>query len=452
MATSGGSGVLLRCLLPARAHPRAERGASIPSRVVRPSKPRLLRRFGPGLIAGAADNDPSSIAMYAQAGAQQGFAIGWTMLATLPLLAAIQEVSARIGCATGRGIAGNLRRYYPVMPLRGIVALLFVANTLTIAADLGVMGQTLAMSARGWPALYAIGLGVFSVVLQQRLQYTRYVSFLKWLTLSLLAYVAVLATIHPAWPEVLRGIVAPTLHRDFGFWSTMVAVMGSTISPALLLWQSSQEAEDARSRRDRGPTPRAVRRAADRIRLDTWIGAGYSNFVGLAIMISAAATLHAAGVTRIGTALDVARSLEPLAGRFAAELFALGIVGTGLLAVPVLAGSAAYALGESLTWRTGLKYRPGEAKAFYGTVAVATILGALLNLSPIDPMNALYWSAILNDVVSVPLMAMVMSMGAAPRIVGDLAAPAVLKAAGWTATGVMAAGPIAMLLSSMGLL
>lgn len=452
MADTSGSGGTLRCLLRARARVAANSVLRIPSRVVRPSKPRLLRRFGPGLIAGAADNDPSSIAMYAQAGAQQGFAIGWTMLASFPLLAAIQEVSARIGCATGKGIAGNLRQYYPAALLTALVILVFVANTLTIAADHGVMGQTLATLARGAPALYAAGLGILSVSLQQRLQYTRYVSFLKWLTLSLLSYVAVLAAIHPSWSAVAQGVIVPTLHSDFGFWSTMVTVMGSTISPALLLWQSSQEAEDARARRNRRLTRRAVRRAEERIRLDTWIGAGYSNSVGLAIIISTAATLRTAGITHINTAIDVARALEPLAGRFAAALFALGIVGTGLLAVPVLAGSAAYALGESFTWRTGLKYRPGEAKAFYGTVTAATVLGALINLSPIDPMSALYWSAILNDIVSVPLMVMIMSMCASRPIMGDLAATRALKVAGWTAAAVMTAGPIAMVLSSVGLL
>src|SRR5579883_732069 len=268
MATSGGSGVLLRCLLPARAHPRAERGASIPSRVVRPSKPRLLRRFGPGLIAGAADNDPSSIAMYAQAGAQQGLAIGWTMLSSFPLLAAIQEVSARIGCATGRGIAGNLRRYYPEALLKLLVSLLFAANTLTIGADLGVMGQTVAELTRSWPAVDAVALGAVCVVLQQRLQYTRYVSLLKWLTLSLLAYAVALPAIHPSWSDIAKGLLVPRLRPDLGFWSTVVTILGSTISPSLLLWQSSQEAEDARSRRQLPPARQAARRALRRIRFD----------------------------------------------------------------------------------------------------------------------------------------------------------------------------------------
>src|ERR1700758_736858 len=372
-----------------------------------PKQPRRMRVLGPGLITGASDDDPSGIATYSQAGAQLGFAISWTMLFSYPLMVAIQEVSARIGRTTGRGIAANIRRHYPNWMLQGLVVLVLIANTINIGADIGAMGEAVKVLIGGPQLIYVVAIAALSALLQIFISYERYARILRWLTLALFAYFATVAVVHVPWGEAARGFLVPTLAADPAFWTTVVAILGTTISPYLFFWQASQEVEDVRADPAARPLVRAPGQAPrefERIRLDTAIGMAFSNLVALAIIITTAATLHAHGVTEIETSAQAASALRPLAGDFAFAVFALGIIGTGLLAVPVLAGSAAYALAEARKWPEGLARKPRKARAFYATIAVATLLGVLINFSPISPIKALYWSAVINGVAAVPIM------------------------------------------------
>ena len=418
--------------------------------VIGSSKPRLLSILGPGLITGAADDDPSGIATYSQAGAQFGFAITWTMLFSYPLMAAIQEISARIGRTTGHGIAGNLRAHYPSWILPAIVSCLFIANTINIGADLGAMGDAVGLLVGGSTALYVVLFAVISAGLQIFLQYKRYVSVLKWMTLSLFAYFGtVLFTKVPA-GEFARGFFIPTFTSDTAFWTTVVAILGTTISPYLFFWQASQEVEDEETKPEREAlvdAPQQATGAIRRIRWDTYVGMGFSSLVALAIMVTTAATLHATGKTDIQTSSQAAEALRPVAGRFAFSIFALGIIGTGLLAIPVLAGSAAYALGEARRWPTGLARKPMEAKAFYATIAIATLVGTAVNFSPIDPIKALFWSAVINGVVSAPVMAMMMLMTAREDIMGENTVVGFLRWLGWLSCVVMGTAVIGMFLT-----
>jgi NRAMP (natural resistance-associated macrophage protein)-like metal ion transporter len=412
-----------------------------------PKRPRIIRLLGPGLITGASDDDPSGIATYSQAGAQFGFAISWTMLFSYPLMVAIQQISARIGRTTGKGIAGNLRQHYPNWLLQGTVALLFVANTINIGADLGAMADALGLLIGGPRLIYVIAFGSLCAVLQVFMTYIRYVAVLKWLTLALFAYFGTIMVVEIPWPEAARGFLLPTFRPDVAFWTTVVAVLGTTISPYLFFWQAAQEVEDIRVEPERKPLVKAPHQGPDaieRIRLDTYIGMAFSNLVALAIIVTTAATLHAGGVTDIATSGQAAEALRPVAGPFAFTLFALGIVGTGLLAVPVLAGSAAYAIGEARRWPVGLGRKPERAKAFYATLTIATMVGVALNFSPINPIKALYWSAVINGVVAVPVMITMMHMTANPKVMGKFPVHDGLRLIGWMATAVMAAAAIAM--------
>jgi NRAMP (natural resistance-associated macrophage protein)-like metal ion transporter len=415
------------------------------SPVVGPSKRRLIGLLGPGLITGASDDDPSGIATYSQAGAQLGFAISWTMLFSYPLMAVIQEISARIGRVTGHGIAGNIRKHYPNWLLQAIVLLLAIANTINIGADLGAMGDAVGLLIGGPRLVYVLLFGTFCAVLQIMMKYTRYVSILKWLTVALFAYFGTLLAVKVPWSEVAWGLVVPTLSSDGAFWTTVVAILGTTISPYLFFWQASQEVEDIAAIPEREPLvnkPRQGPDALERIRIDTYVGMAFSNLVALAIIITTAATLHVAGVTDIETSSQAAEALKPIAGAFAFTVFTLGIVGTGLLAV--LAGSAAYALGEARKWPIGLARRPKQAVAFYVTIALATMTGAIINFSPINPIRALYWSAVINGVVAAPVMVVMMLMAADSRIMGKFSITGPLRVLGWTATIVIAAAAIGM--------
>ncbi|QKC85555.1 Nramp family divalent metal transporter [Mesorhizobium sp. NZP2077] len=416
--------------------------------VVGPSKPRLLGLLGPGLITGASDDDPSGIATYSQAGAQFGFGLTWTLLFSYPLMSVVQEISARIGRTTGHGIAGNMRRYYPNWLLQSVVVLLLIANIINIGADLGAMGDALKLIIGGPHLAYVIMFGVVSVVLQVFLKYSRYVSVLKWLTLSLLAYFGTVLVVHVPWGEVARGLFIPQLTADAGFWTSVVAILGTTISPYLFFWQASQEVEDQKAKPERKPlkkAPEQAKSAIERIRLDTYIGMAFSNLVALAIMITAGATLHASGATDIQSTSQAAEALKPVAGAFAFGIFAVGVIGTGLLAIPVLAGSAGYAMGEARKWPTGLDRKPLEAKAFYVTIAIATLLGACLNFTPVNPIKALYWSAVVNGVVAVPVMAVMMLMTARRDIMGKAKVPLGMRIIGWVATAVMAFAALVMI-------
>ncbi len=418
------------------------------SPAVGPSKPRLFRVLGPGLITGASDDDPSGIASYSQAGAQFGYALSWTMLFSFPLMTAVQMISARIGRTTGQGIAGVLRERYPPALLMAVVSLLLVANVINLGADLGAMADALAllMPAPSW--LYVLLFAAICISLQLFLQYTNYVAVLKWLTISLLSYVFSAAVVGVDWAEVARNLVWPHLVWRADYLTTLVAVFGTTISPYLFFWQAAEEVEDLRAyphRTDLLHAPGQGKAALARIEIDTIAGMGLSNLIALAIILTTAATLHAHGITDIQTSSQAVIALRPIAGRFAALVFTLGIIGTGLLSVPVLAGSAAYAIGEARQWPTGLGRRPKEAQAFYATLVLATLVGMIINFTPIDPIKALYWSAVINGVVSVPVMLVMMLIASRADVMGPFAIRGWLRGLGWLATAVMAVVVVAML-------
>jgi len=411
---------------------------------------RVFRALGPGLITGASDDDPSGIGTYSQAGAQLGFGIGWTMLLTYPLMVAIQEISARIGRTTGHGIAGNIARHYPDWLLQSLVLLLFVANIINIGADLGAMADALKLLIGGVAIVYVALFGTVCVAAQIWLKYARYAAILRWSTLSLFGYVATLLAVHVPWGEALRGVFVPRIELNGDFITTLVAILGTTISPYLFFWQSALEAEDQRVKPGRQPlvdAPEQAPKAAARIRLDTLVGMGFSNLIALSIIITTAATLHLRGVTDIASSAQAAEALRPIAGEFAFVIFALGIIGTGLLAVPVLAGSAAYALGEARRWPVGLARRPREATAFYAALGSATLIGVLMNLTPIDPIKALYWSAVINGVAAAPVMIVMMHMSARRSIMGELTLGPGLRALGWTSTAAMALCTVGMVVT-----
>jgi len=406
-----------------------------------------LSALGPGLITGAADDDPSGIGTYSQAGAQLGYGIGWTMLLSFPLMAAIQEISGRVGRVTGRGIAGNVCRHYPPALLNLIVTLLFIANTINIAADLAAMADASKLLVGGPAFAYVVLFGVISVVAQIFFDYQRYVAVLKWLTLSLFAYVAALAVTRVAWSEALHGALVPRLEWSGDYWTTIVAILGTTISPYLFFWQASQEAEDERVDPDKSPLIRSPADAVaefQRIRADTIIGMGFSTLIALSIIIVAAATLHATGKTDIETSAQAAEALRPIAGAFAEMIFALGIVGTGLLAIPVLAGAAAYAVGEGRRWKVGLARKPKEAAAFYAVLSLSAAIGVALNFTPISPISALYWSAVINGVLAVPVMVMLMIMVRRHDVMQRFVIKGLLYWLGWLSTAVMALSVIGM--------
>ena len=408
-----------------------------------------LRSLGPGLITGAADDDPSGIATYSQVGAQFGYGMGWVMLFSYPLMAAIQVVSARIGCVTGIGIAANLRRHYSPWLLRGAVILLLVANVANLGADLGAMGAALQLLVGGPALLFTMGFGVVCVLLETFLRYRRYANVLKLLTLSLFAYVAVVFAVHVDWVRAARDVLLPTVTLDATHLEALVAVLGTTISPYLFFWQAAEEVEerDSRHAEPLRDTPGEVRGELARIDADTWIGMGYSNVVSLFIIIATAATLHQAGVTDIQSSSQAAEALRPIAGEATFALFACGIVGTGMLAVPVLAGSSAYAVSESFGWSEGLDLSWREARAFYAVIAAATAIGAGLNLTSLDPVKALYWSAVLNGLLAAPLMATMLVVATNRRIMDALVLPRYLRVLGWLGTAAMAVAGAAFLVA-----
>jgi NRAMP (natural resistance-associated macrophage protein)-like metal ion transporter len=414
-----------------------------------PEKPRKRSGFGwrsiagtlgPGLITGASDDDPSGIGTYSQAGALLGFSIGWTMLLTFPLMTAIQEIAGRIGRVTGHGIAGNVCRHLPASLLWPLLALLFVANTINVAADLGAMADALALLIHGPRIAYIVIFGVVSVAAQIFFDYARYVSVLKWLTLSLFSYVIALVVIHVPWSEALVGLLVPKLQWSADFLTTLVAILGTTISPYLFIWQSSQEAEEQRIDPSKQPLKRngrGARKELRRIRVDTMVGMAFSNLIGIAIIITTAATLHPRGAA-IETSAQAAEALRPVAGDFAGVIFALGIIGTGLLAVPVLAGSTAYGVGEGLKSPVGLSRKPRKAITFYSVLAISGLLGIGLNFTSIDPIAALYWSAVINGVLAAPVMAVLMVLVRKPVVMGKFVVDGWLLWLGWASTAAMA--------------
>jgi NRAMP (natural resistance-associated macrophage protein)-like metal ion transporter len=418
-----------------------------PARVEAGKRRSLLSILGPGLITGAADDDPSGIATYSQAGAQFGYSTGWVMLFTWPLMVAIQEISARIGRVTGQGIAANLREHYPRPLLYGIIALLVVANFINLGADLGAMADAVRLLVGGPSGLYVVLLAAFCAVLEIYAKYKLYVKILKWLTLALFAYVAAAFAVKIPWGTVAHDTFIPSITWSTDYLVLIVAILGTTISPYLFFWQASEEAEEERidpSAHPLNETPGEAPGEFRRIRIDTYIGMGFSNIIALFIIITTAATLHAHNITDVQTSEQAAQALRPIAGDFAYFIFAAGILGTGLLAIPVLAGSAAYGLAEAMQWRTGLERQPLDARGFYATIVGGTLIGIGINFVHIDPIKALFWTAVINGVVAVPLMIVMMIMTMQPKVMGDFTLPRPLWAMGWLSTAVMAVTVVAM--------
>lgn len=409
-------------------------------------KEHPLSRVGPGLITGVADDDPSGIATYSQAGAQFGLNMLWTMPLAFPLMSAMQSMCARIGRVTGKGLAANIRTAFSPIVLLGVVTLLLIANILNIAADVAAMGEV-AELITGFDRHIMTALFVVSTLLLQVLiPYHRYVFFLKWLTLSLLAYAAVLFTVQVPWSEVALRTIWPHLSLNAEAAAVVVGVFGTTISPYLFFWQASEEIEDMQAS---GAAPlvndaREADRELRRIRWDTWSGMLYSDITAYFIILATAVTLHAAGITNIETAAQAASALRPLAGDYAFVLFALGILGVGLIGVPVLAGSAAYALSEAMGWKWGLERKATDARGFYSVIAVSVLAGLLIQYSPISPMKALFWSAVINGIVAVPLMIVIIVLVSRVAVMGRFAAERSVIVLGWIATAIMGAAAVRM--------
>ena len=409
-------------------------------------KKHPLARLGPGLITGAADDDPSGIATYSQAGAQFGLNMLWTMPLAYPLMSAIQSMCAQIGRVTGRGLAANIKVAFPPIVLKAVVLLLLIANTLNIAADVAAMGEGAELVSGLDRHLMTAAFVVLTLLLQIYVPYHRYVFFLKWLTLSLLAYAAVLFTVHVPWGEVALRTVWPKLTLNANAAAMVVGVFGTTISPYLFFWQASQEVEDMRAKKGSSllQKPAAARAELRRIRWDTWSGMFLSDLTAFFIILATAVTLHVSGVTSIETAAQAASALRPLAGDFAFLLFAVGILGVGLIGVPVLAGSAAYALAEAMDWKSGLERKPAKARGFYGVIAVSVLAGLFIQYSPISPMKALFWSAVINGVVAVPLMVVIILIASRKSMMGAFTVSLPIVILGWVATGVMGLAAVLM--------
>jgi Mn2+/Fe2+ NRAMP family transporter len=402
-------------------------------------KQHPLARVGPGFITGVADDDPSGIATYSQAGAQFGLDMLWTMPLAYPLMAAVQSMCAEIGRVTGKGLAANIKAKFPPIVLKCVVLLLLTANMLNIAADVAAMGEVAELVSGLDRHLMTAFFVIVTVLLQIFVPYHRYVFFLKWLTVSLLAYVAVLFTVHVPWADVALKTVWPSLTLNFDTASVVVGIFGTTISPYLFFWQASEEVEDLRAKHGAALLANATAAPAElrRMRWDTWIGMLYSNLAAYFIILATAVTLHVSGVTDIKTAAQAASALRPLAGDFAFLLFAIGILGVGLIGVPVLAGSAAYALAEAMGWKSGLERRALDARGFYAVIAVSVLAGLIIQYSPISPMKALFWSAVINGIVAVPLMAIIILIASSTSVMGRFTSSRAIVTLGWIATAIM---------------
>ncbi len=418
----------------------------------KPQLRSIAAQLGPGLITGAADDDPSGIATYSQAGAQFGFGMLWAVVATYPLMVGIQLVSARIGLVTGHGVAANIRRHYPAWLLHVLVGALLAANTINIAADIGAMGEALQLIVGGPSHGHAVLFGFASVLLQVFMPYPRYAPLLKWMVLALLAYVGVVFAVHIPWGEVMLSVVWPKARFDANFMLMVVAVLGTTISPYLFFWQASHEVEEQESRSDRSALIHAPEQGQEhlrRVRIDTYVGMGFSQLIAFFIMLTTAVTLHRHGITDIQTSAQAAEALRPIAGDLAFALFSIGIIGTGMLAIPVLAGSAAYAVAETFEWRKGLALKPLEARGFYAIIVAATLIGVSIDFTPIDPIKALFWSAVINGVIAVPIMAVMMLLAAKPAVMGPFVIRRRLKRLGWLATALMAVAVLLLVAMSV---
>jgi NRAMP (natural resistance-associated macrophage protein)-like metal ion transporter len=433
--------------------PVSKRVKPTPQKPGEPPPRRFLKMLGPGLVTGASDDDPSGIATYSQAGAQYGFGMLWTMVLVFPFMAAIQEISAMIGRVTGQGIAGNMRKHYPASVMYPVILLLLIANVINLTADLNAMGAALQLLIGGPALLYAAIFALVSVTLQIRIPYSRYANYLKWTCLVLFAYVGTIFVIKVDWGQALSGTFIPKLALDGAGITMLIAILGTTISPYLFFWQASGEVEELRAKRHEAPLKHAPQQAPkqiQRIQWDTYVGMSLSNVIAWFIILTVAATLHADGKTQIDTAAQAAESLRPVAGPMAFFLFSLGIIGTGMLALPVLAGSAAYAVGEAMRWPTGLERKAKEAKGFYGVIALATLLAVGLNFTKMDPIKALFWSAVINGVIAAPLMVLMMLMTTNRKVMGRMTLSRRLRILGWASTAMMVVASVAFFVSSKG--
>ncbi len=424
-----------------------DRHSSAPPPAAGAPKRGLLARIGPGLITGASDDDPSGIATYSQVGSQFGLGMLWTMVFSYPLMSGIQEISARVGRVTGHGLAASLRKHFPAWVLYAAIGLLLVANTINIGADIGAMGAALHLLIGGPAQIYVVGFGLLCLLLQIFIPYRSYVPYLKWLCLGLFAYVGILFVVKIPWLSVLHATLLPHFQLTKESFTAIVAIFGTTISPYLFFWQASEEVEEQKLNPGESPLLKAPEQAPDQLstmQTDTWVGMAFSNVVAFFIILTAAVVLNAHGIKDIQTSSQAAEALRPVAGRFAFLLFSLGIIGTGLLAVPVLAGSSAYALGEARQWPVGLERKPKEARAFYWVIALSTLLGVGLNEVHLDPVKALFWSAVTNGVVAAPLMVMIMLMASRKKVMGTFTLSLRLKILGWGATLAMAAVSVGM--------
>jgi len=407
----------------------------------------LLRRLGPGVITGAADDDPSGIATYSQAGAQQGIGLLWTVVLTWPMMVAVQSVSGRIGRVTGHGLAANMLAVFPRPVATGLVAFLFLANTINIGADLSAMGAAANLIGGGSRHLETAIFATVILLAVVLIPYHRYVAVLRWLTFSLFAYVGVIFTVHIDWRAAAAGALLPRFDLTGESYMLIVAVFGTTISPYLFFWQSSQEAEEVQDDSRARPLidrPDQARGELRRIGWETMAGMAISNLVAFFVILTTAATLHANGQTDVQTSEQAAAALRPIAGDAAFLLFGLGIIGTGLLAVPILAGSTAYAMGEVRGWPIGLERRLGEARAFYAVIAVSILLGIAVEVSPLDPIKALVWSAVVNGVITVPNLVAMMIVASSKRQMGKFTATPLQRIFGWITTAMMGFAALAM--------
>jgi NRAMP (natural resistance-associated macrophage protein)-like metal ion transporter len=406
-----------------------------------------LKCLGPGLITGASDDDPSGIGTYAQTGAQFGYSQLWMALFTFPLMTAVQEVCARIALHTGRGLAEIIREYYPKPILYISVLLLFIANTINIGADLGAMAascQSL-LSIPFW--VWLVALTLLTTVLEIFVSYKQYARLLRFLTLSLFAYVLAAFVVSQDWRQVFYSTIIPTIQLNKDYALNLVAVLGTTISPYLFFWQAAEEVEEDI---DSGKTTKAARKGVSRtelrwMRADVTSGMLFSNLVMWFIIITTASTLFRHGITDITSAPQAAEALRPIAGRFASVLFAAGIVGTGLLAVPILAGSSAYAMAETFRWREGLYLKLRQAWGFYGVIAFSTMLGAAMNFVGINPIKALYYTAVINGLVAPPLLWLIMSIGNNRKIMKGKVNGRASNILGWITTIAMTLAAAALL-------
>jgi NRAMP (natural resistance-associated macrophage protein)-like metal ion transporter len=409
-------------------------------------KEHPLARIGPGLITGVADDDPSGIATYSQAGAQYGLNMLWTMPLAFPLMSAVQEMCARIGRVTGKGLSANIKANFPSPVLKILVVLLLIANTLNIAADVAAMGESAELVININRHILTAVFVIATLSLQVFVPYHRYVFFLKWLTLSLLAYAAVLFTVHVPWGQVALRTILPRFKFDADAATVVVGVFGTTISPYLFFWQASEEVEDMKEHHQRAlvADSSVAEPEISRIGWDTWSGMLYSNVTSFFIILATGVTLHVAGITDIQTAAQAASALRPLAGDLAFALFAMGILGVGMIGVPVLAGSAAYALAEAMDWKWGLERKATDARGFYGVIAVSVLIGMGLEYTPINPMKALFWSAVINGVVAVPLLAVITFLASRRSVMGPYRVGAAIQALGWITCGFMGVAASAM--------